>query len=70
MTRKIIVGKHSGRSTIKQILEARGIELDDNSAAAILEVVRATSVSLKRSLSENELLYIYQDYKEGTNPGQ
>jgi homocitrate synthase NifV len=70
MTRKIIVGKHSGRSTIKQILETRGIELDDNSAAAILEVVRATSVSLKRSLSENELLYIYQDYKEGTNPGQ
>ena len=38
------------------------------SAAAILEVVRATSVSLKRSLSENELIYIYQDYREGTSP--
>ncbi len=68
MSRKIIVGKHSGRSTIKQILESRGIEVDDASAAAILEVVRATSVSLKRSLSENELLYIYQDYREGTSP--
>lgn len=68
MSRKIIVGKHSGRSTIKQILESKGIEVDDSSAAAILEVVRATSVSLKRSLSENELLYIYQDYREGTSP--
>ena len=48
----------------------RAVSADDTSAAAILEVVRATSVSLKRSLSENELLYIYQDYKEGTNPGQ
>jgi homocitrate synthase NifV len=68
MSRKIIVGKHSGRSTIKQILESKGIELDDVSAGAILEIVRATSVSLKRSLSENELLYIYQDYLEGTSP--
>jgi homocitrate synthase NifV len=68
MSRKIIVGKHSGRSTIKQILQTKGFELDDVSAGAVLEIVRATSVSLKRSLSENELLYIYQDYLEGTSP--
>jgi homocitrate synthase NifV len=68
MCRKIIVGKHSGRSTIKQILQSKGFELDDVSAGAVLEIVRATSVSLKRSLSENELLYIYQDYLEGTSP--
>lgn len=65
MSRKIIVGKHSGRSTIKQILQARGIEVDDAAATVILETVRATSVNLKRSLSENELVYIYQDYKDG-----
>lgn len=65
MSRKIIVGKHSGRSTIKQVLNDRGINIDDDTATAILEVVRATSVSLKRSLSENELVYIYQDYREG-----
>jgi homocitrate synthase NifV len=68
MSRKIIVGKHSGRSTIKQILQAKGIELDETSAGAILEIVRATSVSLKRSLSENELVYIYQDYKDMESP--
>ncbi len=65
MSRKIIIGKHSGRSTIKQILLAKGIEIDDQTATAILEIVRATSVSLKRSLSDNELVYIYQDYKDG-----
>ncbi|WP_019176519.1 homocitrate synthase [Methanomassiliicoccus luminyensis] len=65
MSRKIIVGKHSGRSTIKQTLLAKGIEIDDATATAVLEIVRATSVSLKRSLSENELVYIYQDYKDG-----
>ncbi|MFP4170214.1 MAG: homocitrate synthase [Methanomassiliicoccales archaeon] len=65
MERKIIIGKHSGRSTIKQVLKSKGVEVSDEDAEAIMEIVRKTSVSLKRSLSENELLYIYQDYKEG-----
>lgn len=65
MDRKIIIGKHSGRSTIKQVLADRGIDIDDKASTAILEIVRKTSVSLKRALSENELFYIYQDWKEG-----
>ena len=65
MDRKIIIGKHSGRSTIKQVLSDKGIEVDDESSSAILEIVRRTSVSLKRALSENELFYIYQDWKDG-----
>jgi homocitrate synthase NifV len=63
--RKIIIGKHSGRHTIQQILVSKGLEVDDKSAADILEIVRATSIGLKRSLSENELIYIYQDYRAG-----
>ncbi|MBM4237140.1 MAG: homoaconitate hydratase, partial [Euryarchaeota archaeon] len=66
MSRKIIIGKHSGRHTISQILASKGIEVDDKTAAELLEIVRATSVGLKRSLSENELVYIYHDYREGT----
>ena len=64
MYRKIIIGKHSGRSTIKQVLSGRGVSVDDESAMAILEIVRKTSISLKRSLSENELIYIYHDWKD------
>ncbi|MBC7108870.1 MAG: homocitrate synthase [Methanomassiliicoccales archaeon] len=65
MTRKIIIGKHSGRHTIIQVLKSKGIEIDEKTATDLLELVRATSISLKRSLSENELVYIYQDYKAG-----
>lgn len=65
MDRKIIIGKHSGRSTIKQVLADRGIDISDEASTAILEIVRKTSISLKRALSENELFYIYQDWKEG-----
>jgi homocitrate synthase NifV len=65
MTRKIIIGKHSGRHTIIQVLRSKGIEIDEKTATDLLELVRATSIALKRSLSENELVYIYQDYKAG-----
>jgi len=65
MTRKIIIGKHSGRATIKQVLSSRDISVDDESASAILEIVRRTSVALKRAISENELVYIYHDWKDG-----
>ena len=64
MDRQIIIGKHSGRATIRHVLNKNGIEIDDDAAAVILDMVRATSISLKRSLTENELQYIYQDYME------
>ena len=67
LTRKIVIGKHSGRHTIKQMLAPRGIEVDDGLAQKILDQVRANSIALKRSLSENELIYIYQDFQVGDN---
>jgi homocitrate synthase NifV len=67
LQRKIVIGKHSGKHTIKTILESKGIEVDDDTAQVLLDIVRANSVSLKRSLSENELVYIYQDYISGTH---
>ncbi len=66
-TRKIIIGKHSGKSTIISALSDKGIRVDDHTASILLTRVRSASVSLKRSLSANELFYLYQDYKDGTN---
>jgi homocitrate synthase NifV len=63
LTRKIIIGKHSGRHTLKQVLAKRGYDIDDEVAGILLENVRANSVALKRSLTENELVYIYLDYR-------
>ncbi len=69
LTRKIIIGKHSGRHTLKQVLSKRGYEIDDEVAGILLEHVRANSVALKRSLTENELVYIYLDHRNGV-PGK
>jgi homocitrate synthase NifV len=67
LCRRIVIGKHSGRHTIKQILSNKGIEVSDEMAGDILAQVRANSIALKRSLSENELIYIYQDFLSGHN---
>ncbi|QLH74375.1 MAG: homocitrate synthase [Methanomassiliicoccales archaeon] len=65
LSRKIIIGKHSGRHTLKQVLAKHGHEIDDNTSGILLEHVRASSVALKRSLSELELVYLYEDFKNG-----
>jgi homocitrate synthase NifV len=63
-TRRIVLGKHSGTSTIHHMLKEEGIEVDQIDAAAILHRVRRLAISLKRSLSKKELLYIYKSYTE------
>jgi len=66
LERRISIGKHSGRHTITSILAKHGIEVDDEAAGKILEMVRSSSIALKRSLTEKELVYIYQDWKDET----
>ena len=39
------------------------IELNDEEAKGILEMVRAASVRLKRTLFDKELVKLYQEYK-------
>ncbi len=60
--RQIVIGKHSGKAGIVNKFKEYGIELDDISAQAILEMVRSTSVRLKRSLFDKELVQIYKEY--------
>lgn len=60
--RQIVIGKHSGKAGIVNKFKEYGVELDDISAQGVLEMVRATSVRLKRSLFDKELVQIYKDY--------
>jgi homocitrate synthase NifV len=69
LKRKIVIGKHSGRHTVKQMLAKYGYEVDEEAAGIILESVRANSIALKRSLTEKELVYMYMDYKAGQVAG-
>jgi homocitrate synthase NifV len=61
MIRRIIIGKHSGSSTVIEVLKKHGIKVSQETAAAILVKLRDTAIALKRPLTEMELVYIYQD---------
>lgn len=61
LQRQIVIGKHSGRHSLKAKFLEYGINLNDEEAAAMLPAVRATAVNLKRPLFDKELVYIYED---------
>ncbi|HHX51661.1 MAG TPA: homocitrate synthase [Clostridia bacterium] len=62
LERQIVIGKHSGTAAIKAKFAEYGIALSDADAVEILAGVRAMAVSLKRSLFDKEVVYIYEDY--------
>jgi len=54
--RRLVAGKHSGRTALSHILRDRGIQLDAESTQHLLAIVRERSSQLKRSLTADELL--------------
>ena len=63
LQRQIVIGKHSGKAGIINKFKEYNIELNDEEAKGILEMVRAASVRLKRTLFDKELDKLYQEYK-------
>ncbi|MFA6709881.1 MAG: homocitrate synthase [Candidatus Methanomethylophilaceae archaeon] len=61
LTRSIVIGKHSGSKTIMTDLAAKGVELSHEDAEKLLVLVRRASINVHRSLSSDELLYLYRD---------
>lgn len=64
LERQIIIGKHSGSRSLVMKFKEYDIDLDEGAAAEILPRVRAAAVSLKRSLFDKELVYIYEDWQK------
>ena len=62
LERQIVVGKHSGKAAILNKFKEYNIDLDEYEAQKILEIIRSTSVRLKRSLFDKELVQIYKEY--------
>ena len=54
--RRFVVGKHSGRHLLIQVLQNYGIQLDTSNSQRLLNAVRDLSTQLKRSLTIDELL--------------
>ena len=63
LERQIAIGKHSGKAAIVNKFKEYNIELTNEEASAILEMVRSTSVRLKRSLFDKEIVGLYKEYK-------
>ncbi|MEM1251215.1 MAG: homocitrate synthase [Cyanobacteria bacterium P01_H01_bin.21] len=66
--RRFVVGKHSGRHLLNQILQTYGIQLDDSNSQTLLNAVRDLSIQLKRSLTVDELLALAQQETVGVVP--
>lgn len=62
LERQIVIGKHSGTAAIKAKFAEYGVFLSEEEAIELLPRIKATAISLKRSLFDKELAYIYEDY--------
>lgn len=62
LERQIVIGKHSGRAAIVNKFREYNRELTDDEATGILELVRAKSVRLKRTLFDKEVVQLYKEY--------
>ncbi len=62
LLRQIVIGKHSGTASLRAKFAEFGIVLTEHHAKELLPKVRSNTVSLKRSLFDKELMYIYEDY--------
>lgn len=54
--RRFVVGKHSGRHLLDQVLQDYGVQLNANHRQSVLNAVRDRSTQLKRNLNGSELL--------------
>ncbi|MEL4894693.1 homocitrate synthase [Crocosphaera sp. Alani8] len=54
--RRLVVGKHSGRHLLTNVLSQHGIRLNHEESQMVLDSVRRLSVEMKRSLTDEELL--------------
>lgn len=59
--RRLVVGKHSGRHLVSNLLQQHGVTLETEETQSLLEAVRNLSVQVKRSLTMEELLSLVPD---------
>ena len=62
LKRQIVIGKHSGKAGIINKFKEYNIDLSDEEAQGVLEMVRASCVRLKRTLFDKELVKLYKEY--------
>ncbi|MEB3182557.1 MAG: homocitrate synthase [Nostocaceae cyanobacterium] len=59
--RRLVVGKHSGRHLVSELLQQHGINLNSEETQSVLDAVRQHSVQKKGSLTTQELLTLARE---------
>lgn len=59
--RRYVIGKHSGRATLRNVLEHRGIEVQEDSLARCLVEVRAVAIKQGDALTPDQLCNLYKN---------
>lgn len=67
--RQIVVGKHSGRASLRHVLRERGLVAAEDELEALLMKVRALSVTAKEALDPGEVLELYSLRTGAPAPG-
>ena len=62
--RRLVLGKHSGRHLLTNVLEQHGISLNPEATKSLLDAVRKASMENKRSLTTQELLDLAQAHQQ------
>ncbi|MFG2994492.1 hypothetical protein ACGFZK_35215 [Streptomyces sp. NPDC048257] len=60
-TRRIVMGKHSGKGIISHVLDAHGLPYDDEVLGSVLRQVKEVSVLSKSSVTEAQVVEIYHE---------
>lgn len=63
LQRQIVIGKHSGSAAIIKKFQDLGCDLDAAAATAILAKVRTLAVQLKRTIFDQELINLFEEYQ-------
>jgi homocitrate synthase NifV len=61
--RRLVLGKHSGRHLVSNLLQQHGISLNSEETKSVLDAVRRLSVQKKRSLTTQELLNLVEEQR-------
>lgn len=63
-TRRLLVGKHSGRAIVKHTLEEQGVQVDDSLLQDCLDRVRQVAIERHGEVPPDVLVALYQELSE------
>lgn len=60
---QLVIGKHSGRHSLHEVLQQEGVQLTETEIQPILDAVRQFSITVKRNLTIDELLNLVIEWR-------